>query len=176
MLSHVWLFSTTWTVIHKAPLSMGFLRQEYWSGLPFPFPGDLLDPGIRSNPHLHCRWILYHWATREAHYITWARFKFKVKFPDLSKAAKYPEPLSQLRARMYRTEKAKETKHRGWLKRNASYLYYHTVKIHHLYWTVSWVLFKIGQNSEGSKMEKQIQITWIWAKSVNILTNNSQAL
>ena len=36
----------TWTVAHQAPLSMGFSRQEYWSGLPFPFPGDLPDPGI----------------------------------------------------------------------------------------------------------------------------------
>ena len=35
-----------WTVARQAPLSMGFPRQEYWSGLPFPFPGDLLDPGI----------------------------------------------------------------------------------------------------------------------------------
>ena len=37
---------TLWTVAHKAPLSMGFPRQEYWSGLPFLSPGDLPDPGI----------------------------------------------------------------------------------------------------------------------------------
>jgi len=37
---------TPWTVACKAPLSMGFLRQEYWSGLPFPSPRDPLDPGI----------------------------------------------------------------------------------------------------------------------------------
>ena len=37
---------TPWTVTHQAPLSMGFPRQEYWSGLPFPSPGDLPDPGI----------------------------------------------------------------------------------------------------------------------------------
>ena len=46
VLSHVGLFATPWTVAHQAPLSMGFSRQEYWSGLPFPSPGDLLDPGI----------------------------------------------------------------------------------------------------------------------------------
>ena len=40
-LSHVRLFVTLWTVAHQAPLSMGFFRQEYWSGLPFPSPGDL---------------------------------------------------------------------------------------------------------------------------------------
>ena len=45
MLSHVRLFS--WTVAHQASLSIGFPRQEYWSGLPFPPPGDLPDPGIR---------------------------------------------------------------------------------------------------------------------------------
>ena len=37
---------TPWTVARQAPLSMGFARQEYWSGLPFPPPGDLSDPGI----------------------------------------------------------------------------------------------------------------------------------
>ena len=38
---------TLWTVAHQAPLSMGFSRQEYWSGLPFPSPRDLLDLGIK---------------------------------------------------------------------------------------------------------------------------------
>ena len=42
--SRVWLFATLWTVACQAPLSMGFSRQEYWSGLPFPPPGDLPDP------------------------------------------------------------------------------------------------------------------------------------
>ena len=45
-LSHVQSFVTPLTVAHQAPLSMGFPRQEYWSGLPFPPPGDLPDPGI----------------------------------------------------------------------------------------------------------------------------------
>ena len=46
--SHVQLFATPWTVAHQAPLSMGFSRREYWSGLPFLPPGDLPDPGIQS--------------------------------------------------------------------------------------------------------------------------------
>ena len=46
MLSHVRLFVIPWTVARQAPLSMGFPRQEHWSGLPFPPPGDLPDPGI----------------------------------------------------------------------------------------------------------------------------------
>ena len=45
-LSCVRLLATPWTVAYQAPLSLGFSRQEYWSGLPFPSPGDLPDPGI----------------------------------------------------------------------------------------------------------------------------------
>ena len=45
-LSCVQLFATPWTVAHQAPPSMEFSRHEYWSGLPFPSPGDLPDPGI----------------------------------------------------------------------------------------------------------------------------------
>ena len=44
--SRVRLFATPWTTAHQAPPSMGFSRQEYWSGLPFPSPGDLPYPGI----------------------------------------------------------------------------------------------------------------------------------
>ena len=40
---------TPWTVAHQAPLSMGFSRQEHWSGLPFPSPGDLPNPGIKPR-------------------------------------------------------------------------------------------------------------------------------
>ena len=45
-LSCVWLFATPWTVAPQTLQSMGFSRQEYWSGLPFPSPGDLPSPGI----------------------------------------------------------------------------------------------------------------------------------
>ena len=48
-LSRVWLFVTPWTVAHQAPLSMEFSRQEYWSGLPFPSPGDLPNSGIEPG-------------------------------------------------------------------------------------------------------------------------------
>ena len=55
--SHVWLFATLWTVARQAPLPMGFFRQECWSGLPFPSPGALPDPGIKlmspAAPSLH---------------------------------------------------------------------------------------------------------------------------
>ena len=47
--SRVQLFVTPWTVARQAPLSMGFPRQEYWSGLLFPPPGDLPDPGIEPS-------------------------------------------------------------------------------------------------------------------------------
>ena len=48
-LSHVQPFATPWTVARQAPLSMGFSRQEYWSGLPFPSRGDIPDPGIEPG-------------------------------------------------------------------------------------------------------------------------------
>ena len=48
-LSCVWLFVTSWTVARQAALSVGFSRQEYWSGLPFPPTGDLPDPGIKPR-------------------------------------------------------------------------------------------------------------------------------
>ena len=49
-LSRVQLFGTPWTVAYQASQSMGFSRQEYWSGLPFPSPGDLPYPGIEPGP------------------------------------------------------------------------------------------------------------------------------
>ena len=42
-------FAIPWTIAHKDPMSMGFSKQEYWSGLPFPSPGDLPDPGIEPR-------------------------------------------------------------------------------------------------------------------------------
>ena len=51
-LSCVWLFATPWTVAHQAPLSIEFSRQEYWSRLPLPTPGDLLDPGVEPQKFL----------------------------------------------------------------------------------------------------------------------------
>ena len=49
LFSRVQLFDTPWTIAYHAPPSMGFSRQEYWSGLPFPSPEDLPDPGIKSG-------------------------------------------------------------------------------------------------------------------------------
>ena len=57
--NHVRLFVILWPEAIQDPLSMGFPRQEYWGGLPFPSPGDIPGPGI--EPHLLLgRWILYH--------------------------------------------------------------------------------------------------------------------
>ena len=53
VLSSIWLFATPRSVAHQAPLSIGLSRQEYWSGLPFPPPGDLPDPGFKlESPKL----------------------------------------------------------------------------------------------------------------------------
>ena len=64
VLSYVRLFATPQTVAHQAPLSMEFSRQQYWSGLPFPPPGDLPDPGIKlvcpPSPALPVVFLLLH--------------------------------------------------------------------------------------------------------------------
>ena len=58
VLSRVWVFATPWTVAHQAPLSMGFPRQEYWSGLLFLTPGEVPDPGIKpASPALAGRFF-----------------------------------------------------------------------------------------------------------------------
>ena len=58
--SHVWLFAILWTVAHQAPPSMGFSRQEYWSGLTFPSPGYLPNPGIETrSPALQADLLFY---------------------------------------------------------------------------------------------------------------------
>ena len=73
-LSRVRLFATPWTVAYQAPPSMGFFRQECWSGLPFPSPGDLPDPEIKTwVSHIAGRCFTV-WATREA---TWKQCKTK---------------------------------------------------------------------------------------------------
>ena len=62
--SHVQLCVMLWTVASQVPLSMGFSRQDYWSGLLFPLPGDLPDTGIEPaslmSPVCIVRWVLYH--------------------------------------------------------------------------------------------------------------------
>ena len=71
VLNHVELFVTPWTVVHQAPWSMGFPRQEYWSGLPFPSPGDLPDPGIEPmSPALAGRFFTTSatWEAQEGTY------------------------------------------------------------------------------------------------------------
>ena len=61
LLSHIRLFATPWTVAYQASPSMGFSRQEYWSVLPFPSPGDLPDPGIEPrSPALQAYYPLSH--------------------------------------------------------------------------------------------------------------------
>ena len=71
--SHVQLCTMLWNVARQAPLSMGFSRQEYWSGLHVLlqgiFPTQGLNPGV-----LNCRQIPYHWATREAQIIGYIPF------------------------------------------------------------------------------------------------------
>ena len=59
-LSCVWLFATSWTVACQAPLSFEFSRQKYWSGLPFPTPGDLPNPGIVPTSLVRILYPIHH--------------------------------------------------------------------------------------------------------------------
>ena len=73
-LSHVWLFETPWTVACQAPPSKGFSRQEYWSGLPFPSPGDLPNPGIKPrSPSLKAASLLSDPPGRPMELFKWGR-------------------------------------------------------------------------------------------------------
>ena len=72
--------SVPWTVTCQAPLSMGFSRQEYWSGLPFPSPGDLHHPGIKSTSLMPPLWQLVFFTTSttwEAHFSRYCTVKLK---------------------------------------------------------------------------------------------------
>ena len=59
-------FATSWILAHQAPLFMWFPRWEYWSGLPFPSPGESFWPKAQIYLYFISRWTLYYWATREA--------------------------------------------------------------------------------------------------------------
>ena len=65
----VWLFATSWTAALQAPLSLEFSRQEYWSGLPFPSPGDLSNPGIKpESPELKTNTLLSKLLGKRQHF------------------------------------------------------------------------------------------------------------
>ena len=75
-LSRVRLSVTPWTTAYQVPPSMGFSRQEYWSELPFPSPGDLPNPGIKTRASRIVGRCFTVWATREVDLIK-EQFSFK---------------------------------------------------------------------------------------------------
>ena len=85
LLSRVRLFAAPWTVAHQAPPSLGFSRQEYWSGLPFPSPGDLPNPG---SPVLQADALPSEPAGKSNECIV-ASKEDQVKFPILMKKGKH---------------------------------------------------------------------------------------
>ena len=88
MQSHAQLFETLWAVAPQAPLSMGFSRQEYWSGLPFPPPGDLPNLGIKSmsfrSPALADRFFTTSatWEISSVEYVLRLEVRLKVNYFD----------------------------------------------------------------------------------------------
>ena len=97
-LSRVQLFATPWTVAYEASLSMGFSRQEYWSGLPFHSPGDLPDPGIEpgsptleaealtSEPPGKPKLSVYAYIYMDIYYMFFSFFERVYKIPFKSKS------------------------------------------------------------------------------------------
>ena len=81
LLSRSWFFVTPWTVACQACLSTEFSRQEYWSGLPCPSPGDLSKPGIEPQVSCIADWFFTVWATREFYISLNLRFIVKLRLP-----------------------------------------------------------------------------------------------
>ena len=75
MLSHIWLCAPLWTVAHQAPLSMGFFRQEYWSGLPFPSAGDLPNQGASLPTSIFLADSLWPMLTLTKKFSSWGEKK-----------------------------------------------------------------------------------------------------
>ena len=92
VVSLVWLFVTLWNVAHQVPLSLGFSRREYQSGLPFAPPEYLPDPGL--NAHFSCigTWILYNWATWEAPLLSSRSVMSNCLWPHRLQDARLPCP------------------------------------------------------------------------------------
>ena len=83
-LSCAWFFVTSRAIAQQIPLSMEFSKQEHWSGLLFPSPRDLPNPGIEAAISCTGRWILYLCATWEAQFISWV-LKNKVSVVEKTK-------------------------------------------------------------------------------------------
>ena len=81
--SCVQLFMTLWTVACQAPLSMGFSRQEYWSGLPFPSPGDLPNPGIELTSLVSPELAGGFFTTRATWKVHIGKYQFKQTFKQI---------------------------------------------------------------------------------------------
>ena len=88
-LSRVRLFGIPWAVVCQDPLSMEFSRQEYWSGVPFPSPGDLPDPGIKFGSPAYEGGFFTFWATREAQRLEYNCFQYCVSFYCTTKWISY---------------------------------------------------------------------------------------
>ena len=100
MLSCLQLFVTPWTIAHKAPLSTEFSRQEYWSGLPFPPPGDLPSPGSEpaslTSPAL-ARGFYTNCATWEAQVYTLSGYYSAIERNEVRIYAILPKQYAKLK-------------------------------------------------------------------------------
>ena len=93
LLSRVQLFATPWIVAYRAPPTMGFSRQEYWSGLPFPSPGDLPSPGIKPRyPALEADALTSEPPGKPYQIVI--RLSERLSWTTLSKIDFYPNPIT----------------------------------------------------------------------------------
>ena len=118
--SSVWLFLTLWTVVCQAPLCLGFSRQEYWSGLPCPPPGDIPDPGVRpeslTSPALASRFFTTS-ATWEAPYKDIQVYIYTVELPF---ATTWMDLEGIMRSKISDTEEDRYCRLPTWLSRKES--------------------------------------------------------
>ena len=146
-LSHVWLFATPWTVARQAYLSIGFSRQEYWSGLPCPPPGDLPDPGIKLtsfiSPAPEQKQMMSEW---------------RIQTGGVRSLGNYNIGIGQL------------TELRDWQKMNASSLSLAVSRPFQRKWQLSWALkrwqrcLRLRDYEEGSRRDS---IPEAWEDEVN---------
>ena len=138
----VWLFATPWTIAQQASLSMGFSRQEYWSGLPFPSLGDLPNPGIKSRYPVTAGRLFTLWATREA-------LKLKRRVNSMCSGGK-----------RWEGQKKKE------IMNNAKTFY---VLLWKWFWTYIWI--QIDLICESMQAHWCVHVSWLYYRNI-LLSNS----
>ena len=137
-LSRVRLFGIPWAVVCQDPLSMEFSRQEYWSGVPFPSPGDLPDPGIKSWSPAYEGGFFTFWATREAQRLEYNCFQYCVSTVQQSESAIHIplSSLSRISSPPSHLQAHQTVSRQSWV--------FHFENLYQLLWRMHTTAYKIG--------------------------------